>query len=146
MRTQGSTILRTHSTWSGTSKARGPESRMRQRCYSITPLRPTWIPPGPDEASALTPVDAVNIAEATERRLNLHRRCRTLFLEFGQAHEASRSLKGPQQLIAFPCLGEGIYTYIHRTFMQHTSARFQGSKSKIYCNVSDATLSRPLNC
>ena len=87
---------------------------MRQRCHSgFTPLSPTCIPAGPDEASALTPADAVNIAEATERRLSLHRHCWTLFLEFGQAHGASRSLKGPQELIAFPCMGEGIYIYIY---------------------------------
>ena len=90
---------------------------MRQRCHSgFTPLSPTCIPAGPDAsesmASALTPVDAVNIAEATERRLSLHRHCWTLFLEFGQAHGASRSLKGPQELIAFPCMGEGIYIYM----------------------------------
>ena len=127
MRQQGSTILRTHSTWSGTSKARGPESRMRQRCHSgFTPLSPTCIPAGPDEASALTPVDAVNIAEATEPRLSMHRRCWTLFLEFGQAHGASRSLKGPQQLIAFPCLGEGIYIHI---YIEHScNIQVQGFK------------------
>ena len=45
LKQQGSTILRTHSTWSGTSKARGPESRMRQRCHSgFTPLSPTCSP------------------------------------------------------------------------------------------------------
>ena len=96
LKQQGSTILRTHSTWSGTSKARGPESRMRQRCHSgFTPLSPTCSPlqapmhrKRESMASALTPVDVVNIAEATEPRLSMHRRCWTLFLEFGQAHGA----------------------------------------------------------
>ena len=86
---------------------------MRQRCHS-GPKPNLQSPAGPDEASALTPVDAVNIAEATEPRLSMHRRCWTLFLEFGQAHGASRSLKGPQELIAFPCMGEGIYIYMFK--------------------------------
>ena len=104
-----------------------------------SPLRPTWIPPGPHEASALTPVDAVNIAEATERRLNLHRRCRTLFLEFGQAHEASRSLKGPQQLIAFPCLGEGIlHIYIeHSCNIQVQGFKVRNLKYDIGFQISE---------
>ena len=148
MRQQGSTILRTHSTWSGTSKARGPESRMRQRCHP-GPKPNLQSPAGPDEASALTPVDVVNIAEATEPRLSMHRRCWTLFLEFGQAHGASRSLKGPQESIAFPCMGEGIYIYVqilrgfNRRFMQHTSVRLRFEKSRYLNGVLWETQNRP---